>query len=810
MAAVLTLTAHRLGVTAVQFSHDSRFIKSGSWDKTVKVWDSRTGAQVRTMTGHASVVRAVDISHDDRFIVSGSKDKMVMVWDTQTGTCVRTMMERSDDVRAVSFSPDGRFIASASKDKTVKVWDASTGACVRTMMEHSDEVRAVRFSPDGRLIASGSNDCTVKVWDVSTGTCVRTVTGHSNLVWAVDFSPDGRFIASGSCDDTIKLWDAKTGECMLTMVGHSSSVRTVQFSPNGRLIASGSDDETVKVWDAQTGTCVRTMTGHSDQVNAVHFSPDGQFIASSSEDKTIKVWDTSDLKCGSASVSSAADEEQYCRAYWAVAVSENSGALDAQEAQAFFSNAQLSASVLYQMWNEIVTARRKRALSYDDFVLALRWVALAQNGEEASLARVEKGSSSLRAKIDVPERNPFVKGVRSQLETSRFDEYWKVADADGSGEVDVQKAVAFLSKSGLRNRVLNEIWGLATSQGVYSSLDMERFKTVLRLVAMAQKGMKLDLNEAESGEMELIADIKVESAKPVPEHAAEPAPVPAPVPAPEPAPKPVIPVGLSSDDESDTELDSMLTETPLDDMTCEQLARVLEKVLQVDLESVKNVRERKVNGEALHDMKEFQEFVQLSFPDKRKIEKWVAGRKSYEGFEEYLKGVLGGDSERAEHACALLLESHAVSNLDEWLWFRKQPSKRTNMRAIVRLFPELGTWPGGPDAKELKMSCQTADRLEAAPKWPGLGNGILTVADTSQHLRLFQTQQSLELRFGSHAPRFSWYAMNVRSRPRAGETITKRRLRERTQRKRAPSISKPRLAKWVRVCVWCEAAKTDV
>ncbi|KAA8491735.1 Vegetative incompatibility protein HET-E-1 [Porphyridium purpureum] len=555
------------------------------------------------------------------------------------------------------------------------------------MTGHQHGVYAVRFSPDGQFIASSSWDQTVNVWDAHAGSCVRTLTEQLDKVWAVDFSPDGKLIASGSDDKTVKVWDVQTGACVRTMTGHQHGVYAVRFSPDGRFIASGSWDKTITVWDVQTGSCVRTLQDHSEKVTTERFPLDGRFMASSRDDKTVKVWETSDRQCGRESVPGAADEAQYCKDYWAVADSDRSGALEAQEALAFFSKTRLSTSVLYRMWDDIATARGKLTLNYDDFVLALRFIALEQNGEQGSLARAQQGPLSLRAKIDVPGANPFALGARTLSETAQHEVYWKVADADGSGEVDVQETVAFLSKSGLPNRMLNEIWSFATSQGMFSSLDTGRFKTALRLVAMAQKGMKLDLDEAARGEKELIANIKVEVPTPVPEPVG-PFGQPA-----RPDTSTVDPRAdeiLSPGDESDTDVEKMLAETPLDDLTCEQLARVLEGVLQVDAASVRNVRERQVNGEALNDMKEFQEFVQLSFPDKKKVDKWVAARKSYEGFEQYLLGALDGDTERAERACALLLESHAVSNLEEWLWFRKQPSKRTNMRAKRGFFP--GAW----------------------------------------------------------------------------------------------------------------------
>jgi WD40 repeat protein len=113
-------------VTSVAFSPDGRRIVSGSWDKTVRIWDAETGAQVSApLVGH-----------------SGS-------------------------VTSVAFSPDGRRIVSGSYDETVRIWDAETGAQVSApLVGHSDEVTSVAFSPDGRRIVSGSDDTTVRVSDL--------------------------------------------------------------------------------------------------------------------------------------------------------------------------------------------------------------------------------------------------------------------------------------------------------------------------------------------------------------------------------------------------------------------------------------------------------------------------------------------------------------------------------------------------------------------------------------------------------------------------------------------------------------------
>ena len=278
------------GIYATAFSPDKRWFAAGGKDKTVRIWEIKTGRKVRTLTGHTGWVTSLAFSPDSRLLASASLSGHVKLWDNETGLEERTLAGHSESVNAVAFSPDGKTLATASGDSTVKLWDVATGRNTRTFTGHAAEVNAVAFTPDGKTLASGSADKIIKLWDAATGQLTRELQSAGE-VFGVAYSPDGHTLAVASNDGSVKLYDAGGADALRTLAGHAGGVRAVAFSPDGKTLATASADGSARLWSFETGGELFRLSGHTDSVNGVAFSPDGAWLSTGSEDGSTRVWD---------------------------------------------------------------------------------------------------------------------------------------------------------------------------------------------------------------------------------------------------------------------------------------------------------------------------------------------------------------------------------------------------------------------------------------------------------------------------------------------------------------------------------------
>lgn len=299
---------HRRAVTAVVYEPKGRFLATGSFDHTIKLWNPETGELLKTLNGPPPTSLA--ITADGKTLASGHLDHTVRLWDTDAGKEKAAFRGHAGPVQSVAFSPDDARLVSGSADGDVRLWNPASKSGDSVLLRgHTGTVWAVAFTPDGKTIASGSADRTARLWPLDDLDHPQILQGHTLDVRSVAIVPKGELLATGSADQTIKLWNLATRKEQATLQGHTDPVVALAFAADGQTLASGGgggditpERETsraiqlrarpgeVKVWDVPTRQPRASLRGHSSPICSIAFAPDGQTLASGGQDLAVILW----------------------------------------------------------------------------------------------------------------------------------------------------------------------------------------------------------------------------------------------------------------------------------------------------------------------------------------------------------------------------------------------------------------------------------------------------------------------------------------------------------------------------------------
>jgi len=106
-----TLTGHTGEIFTLAFSRDGRLASAGL-DETLRIWDPKTGSEVRTLTGVPGEVNGIDFSSDSRFIASANSDGSIVIWDTQADVVAAVVVSIPGTDDWLVVTPIGLFDGS--------------------------------------------------------------------------------------------------------------------------------------------------------------------------------------------------------------------------------------------------------------------------------------------------------------------------------------------------------------------------------------------------------------------------------------------------------------------------------------------------------------------------------------------------------------------------------------------------------------------------------------------------------------------------------------------------------------------------
>ena len=282
------LFGHRGQVSSVTFSLDGTLLASGSYDKTIKLWDVQTGGVVKTFSGHGYRVSSVSISTDNVMIASGSGGKTTHLWNVQTGAR-HQVGKQTDSVDHVSFLPMSSQNFISISDNKIQQWDISGHQIEPEYTGHH-----IAFSLDGIKLALCNNSA-ITIQDTKSGADIAKFHVISGTAQHCCFSPDGSLIGA-SVDSTAYVWNITSPDPhpIHTFTGHSDDINALAFSSSSSLI-SVSSDKSVKFWQIGTSSTVSVETGsptcHLAQAMSVTLQVGQGIIITSDSNGVVRILD---------------------------------------------------------------------------------------------------------------------------------------------------------------------------------------------------------------------------------------------------------------------------------------------------------------------------------------------------------------------------------------------------------------------------------------------------------------------------------------------------------------------------------------
>lgn len=221
-------------------------IENLAWDNVIK------NRRTYFLYGHSDCVYSLSISYDCKYLVSGSYDQTIRLWSLLKRQVLVIYKGHFSPVLSVKFSPLSHYFASGGCDRTAKLWTINTSQPIRLFVGHMSDVDIVEFHPNGLYLATSSNDSTVRLWALENGECIRVIYNYSNKSYidAISFTNSGKLLTI-ACNNSIIIYDlVKMGDPIRIIDNFSSSrIYSISFDMEDMILAFTTEDYKLNLFD---------------------------------------------------------------------------------------------------------------------------------------------------------------------------------------------------------------------------------------------------------------------------------------------------------------------------------------------------------------------------------------------------------------------------------------------------------------------------------------------------------------------------------------------------------------------------------
>jgi WD40 repeat protein/serine/threonine protein kinase len=299
----LVLPGH-VGGAYLAFSPDGEFLASCSPDRSVIIWNSASGQEVKKFTGFPGHVHSVAFSPDGRLLAAGSWSGPIRMWDVKSWEELTPLEhDLGREIWCVAFSPDGNYFAAAGLGG-LRIWSVLyTGTDARPQLQEipgpsEKNVTSLCFSPDSKLLAwvcrskAARGGHMVYLWNLQKSQGRPLATARLAQYFSVlAFYPDSERLTFIGEQGELEVWDV-INEKKVYAFGKDDLKQgsgEIALNADGGLLAVGGT-RSITVWDTEARKRLFALPEAQSFCSHSAWCPGREFLAVGSADGGVVIW----------------------------------------------------------------------------------------------------------------------------------------------------------------------------------------------------------------------------------------------------------------------------------------------------------------------------------------------------------------------------------------------------------------------------------------------------------------------------------------------------------------------------------------
>ncbi|KIX09670.1 uncharacterized protein Z518_00751 [Rhinocladiella mackenziei CBS 650.93] len=192
----------RLSFSCLAVDPSAEVVCAGSHDSfDIHLWSVQTGALLDQLSGHEGPISTLAFTPDGRYLVSGSWDHTIRVWSVFDRSQTSETLQLTSDLLCVTIRPDSAQIAASTLDGQLTFWnlntsiqesgldgrrDASGGRTLTSRRTAAStpgtkSFNSIAYSADGSCLLAAGNSKYICLYSVTTLTLIKKFTVSINL-----------------------------------------------------------------------------------------------------------------------------------------------------------------------------------------------------------------------------------------------------------------------------------------------------------------------------------------------------------------------------------------------------------------------------------------------------------------------------------------------------------------------------------------------------------------------------------------------------------------------------------------------------